>query len=377
MRIAINSSTLNHFERSGLVVYLENLINHLAKIDSYNEYSLIFTSLRRKAHQMPGPQQKNFRREVLPIADAKFPFKNFIFNGIVLPVFFKKSQCDLYHAPWGFNLPNVKNVKKILTVHDLRTLKISDNKYPQDLKSFNKTLKLADVCITVSETTRKDILENFDVSPEKIKVVYNGVDERFMPVSDMKLLSAVRRKYNIQKKYFFSVGGVPRKNVERLITAFSLFKYKHDFLLIIGGEGSHGPWYQTHLNLINKLGLTDIVKLIGYIPDRDLPLLYNGSECFVFPSLYEGFGIPVLEAMKSGVPVIASNVSSLPEVGGSAAIYIDPYKEETIAEAMQRIVEDSQLKQELIIKGLARSKEFSWRKMAEETLGIYNECARM
>ena len=118
------------------------------------------------------------------------------------------------------------------------------------------------------------------------------------------------------------------------------------------------------------------MKLVGYIPDEDLSLLYSGSECFVFPSLYEGFGIPVLEAMKSGVPVITSNVSSLPEIGGDAALYVDPYNEEEIAKAMEKIVEDGQLKETLIEKGLKRAKLFSWKKMAEETLEIYNDVTK-
>jgi len=297
MKITINASILNSSERSGILVYLDNLVYHLAEIDSCNEYSLIFTSLRRKTNQMPGPWQKNFKKNVFPIANAKFIFRNFIFNNIVLPSFLKRNKTDLYHAPWGFNLPNIKKVKKILTVHDLRTLKILDNKYPQDLKSFNKTLKFADTCITVSETTKKDILDNFDILPEKIRVVYNGVDERFSPISDMKLLLDVRRKYNVSKKYFFSVGGVPRKNIERLIKAYSLFKYKDDFILTIGGEGSNGPWFATYQKLICNLRLENNIKLLGYIPDTDLPLLYAGAECFVFQirSALSASRLPVIQ----------------------------------------------------------------------------------
>ncbi|MDP2923091.1 MAG: glycosyltransferase family 1 protein [Candidatus Omnitrophota bacterium] len=373
MKIAINATSLNGLERSGLFVYTDNLLNNLAAADPKNEYFILFNSLRRKSHQMPGSNKSNFKKVVLPVPDMKFPLRNFILNNCFLPNFFKKNNCDIYHAPAGFSLPSANRIKKILTVHDLRTLKIADNDYPQDISSLRKALKSADVCITVSEATKKDILDNFNVLPNKIKVVYEGAEERFKPINDQNKLDYIRNKYGLNKKYFFSVGAAPRKNVERLIRAFKLFKFNNDFLLAIGGEGSSGPWAAKHKSLIRDLGLENKVIMLGYIPDDDLPMLYNASECFVFPSLYEGFGIPLLEAMNCGVPIIASNVSSLPEIGGDAALYVDPYDETSIAKAMKKIAEDEQLKKQLIEKGFKRAKEFSWQKMAREILQIYNE----
>ncbi|OGX15235.1 MAG: hypothetical protein A2166_00405 [Omnitrophica WOR_2 bacterium RBG_13_41_10] len=377
MKIAIDARGINGKLRHGVFSYTENLINGLSQIDEDNEYFLLFTTLRKKESQMPGPNKNNFKKKILRVPDRDLPFKNTLLTKLVLPYFFKRNRCDIYHAPSGYYLPDRNKTKRILTVHDLRTLKIADSYFPQDIKSLFKSVKSADMCIAVSDTTKKDILGYLNVSSEKIKVIHLGVDDRFKPINKNEngLLTNVRKKYGIEKKYFFSAGGVPRKNVERLIKAFSLFRYKKEFSLIICGAGSNGPWFNRHQDLIYKFGIQNDVKLIGYVSDTDLPLLYSASECFVFPSLYEGFGLPVLEAMRSGTPVITSNVASLPEVGGDAVLYVDPYNEESIANSMERIVEDGQLKQILIDKGIKRAKEFSWGKMAKKTLEIYSELA--
>jgi glycosyltransferase involved in cell wall biosynthesis len=371
MKIAINVNLLNHHHKHGLFVYADNLLRNLAKIDFENEYFLLFTSLRKKSYQMPGPKQKNFIKKVLPVPDRNFPIKEVLLNRMLIPSYLKKLKCKIYHSLAGFSLPLGNGVRKIFTIHDLRSLRISDNSIPQDIKALHKTLREADSIITVSNTTKKDILEFFDVSSDKIKVIYLGVDERFKPIKNGEDLEFIKKKYGLNKKYFFSLGQVPRKNIKRLIKTFNIFKYKEDFLLVIGGVGNDGVWVKEYRELVDRMNLEDKVKFIGYIPDEDLPLLYNASKCFVFPSLYEGFGIPILEAMRCKIPVITSNVSALPEIGGEAALYVNPYDERDIAKTMEKIVEDEELRFSLIQKGLKRAKEFSWEKMARETLKIY------
>lgn len=376
MKIAINASPMNGAVNTGVLVYTKNLLYGLAKLDSNNEYSLLFTSLRRKPSEMPGPLKHNFKKEILRLPNIKFPFRNILLNNFILSHFLGANKCDIYHALVGFYLPRIKTVKKIITIHDLRTLKISDKNYPQDIRALSNSIQSIDTCITVSETTKRDIIEHFPIVADKIKVIYLGVDERFGQKANQETILSIKKRYGILKKYFFSVGAVPRKNVSRLIQAFALMKYKNDFQLVIGGCGSNGPWFAAYCQMIEKLRLSESVKLIGYIPDQDLPHLYKGSDTFVFPSLYEGFGIPILEAMKSGTPVITSNVSSLPEIGGNAVLYVDPYNVEDIAKAMERIIEDEELKQSLIDKGLKRAGKFSWEKMAKETLQVYLEVAK-
>jgi glycosyltransferase involved in cell wall biosynthesis len=372
MKIAINATLIDHDVKSGLQVYLENLLKGLAAIDENNEYSLLFTSLRRKKSQMPGPGNKNFSKHVLPCPDSRFPYKDFILNKVYLPCFLRSSSCEIYHAPAGYSLPRINKIKKILTIHDLRSLTILDKSFPQDIKSLKKAAKIADICIAVSECTKKDIIEYLGISQNKIKVIYLGVDDVFKPI-DKEKLNLVRQKYNINKKYFFSLGLVPRKNIERLIKAFGIFKYKNDFLLVIGGSNNDVNWTNKCRELVNKLKIQHRVIFIGYVPLEDLPFLYNASECFIFPSLYEGFGIPILEAMRCGVPVITSNVSSLPEIGQDAALYVDPYSEEDIARQMRRLIENKELNDALVKKGFDRANKFSWERMAQETLKIYEE----
>lgn len=371
MKIAIDSRILND-TRSGLFTYAEGLLYGLAQVDSANEYMLLFTSLRKSASQMPGPLQINFIKKVLPIPDRIFPTKEMILNKILLPTFLRLHKCKVFHAPAGHSLPKTREVCKVLTVHDLRSAMIQDNVQPQNLSSYRKAVHQADMCIAVSHNTKKDLIQQFSLPPEKIQVIYEGVDEKLRPIDDQKSLNYIRKKYKLYHKYFFCLGGVPRKNIERLIRAFNIFRYKNDFDIVIGGAGTDGPWTSRYHELAKETGITSNVKFIGYIDDHDLPLLYNASECFVFPSLYEGFGLPILEAMRCGVPVITSNTSSLPEIGGEAAFYVDPLSEESIAQAMEKVVEDDYLRQTLIMNGLERSKHFSWQKMARQILSLYD-----
>ncbi|MFC1658434.1 glycosyltransferase family 4 protein [Candidatus Omnitrophota bacterium] len=372
MRIAINSTFLNHQMRSGLLVYTENLLKGIAKFDARNKYVLLFTSWRRKSKDMPGPEAGNFHKFVLPVPDREFMFRNILLNKIILPAFLGKNSFDIYHAPAGYSLPRIKSVKKVLTIHDLRSLKIKDKTFPQDILALKRAANHADVCITVSECTKKDIIENLGLAPEKIKVIYEGAEDIFMPM-EKSAAESIKEKYRIDREYLFSLGQVPRKNIERLIRAFSKFKYKSEFILVIGGAGNNGPWNEEYRNLAERLNLKNCVRFIGDIPYEDLPLLYNASEYFVFPSLYEGFGIPVLEAMSCGIPVITSNVSSLPEIAGDAALYVNPYDEVDIARKMEKAVEDKDLRKALVSRGTKRAKEFSWDKMARETLEVYEE----
>lgn len=266
MRIIINATTLNHPIRNGLLVYTENLINKLAEIDKNNEYFLLFTSMKKKPSQMPGPVQGNFIKKILRIPDRNFFYKRAIMDKIVLPLYLKRIHSDIYHAPAGHSLGAINGAKTILTMHDLRSLTIPDKNLPQDIKSLKKAVNQVDICITVSETTKNDILRYFNVSADKIKIVYLGVDERFKPIEHKTAFEYVKAKYQIKQNFFFSLGQVPRKNIPRLIKAFNIFKYNRDFLLVIGGAGNVGPWAREYRKLVDKLSLQDRIRFLGYIP---------------------------------------------------------------------------------------------------------------
>jgi glycosyltransferase involved in cell wall biosynthesis len=227
--------------------------------------------------------------------------------------------------------------------------------------------------IAISENTKKDIIDYFRIDEEKIRVIYLGVDRQFSPQPDTNEVG-VLSKYNLPRGYILSVGTLePRKNILRLINAYKMVASTGEpvpKLVIVGGQG----WRNEDLGkLVRESGLADRVVLVGYVPDEDLPTLYRNAAVFVYPSLYEGFGLPPLEAMACGTPVITSNISSIPEVVGDAAILIDPYNTTEIAQAIASVLNNKELRDRLKMNGLVRSNLFSWDKTARETLKLYQE----
>jgi glycosyltransferase involved in cell wall biosynthesis len=225
--------------------------------------------------------------------------------------------------------------------------------------------------ITVSNSARRDISRNFSISEEKIRVIYHGVASHFRPVKDEGDIRGVLEKYKIARPFILNVGGYnPIKNVIRLMKAFHKFKTKRKMeqkLVIAAAQGDGIR------KIINSLSLQDEVILTGFIDNNELPELYNAADTLVFPSLHETFGMPVLEAMSCGCPVITSNVSSMPEIANSAAVLVNPYNVNEIEKAIYQVLSNEGLKEEMRKKGLERAKQFSWRKCAEEHLKVYKE----
>jgi len=232
----------------------------------------------------------------------------------------------------------------------------------------------SDCILTVSEASKRDILHFFAVPPEKIEVIYNAIDERFSLDPTEEAIARVRERYQLDQRFVLYVGNIkPHKNLVRLIEAFAALRrgeLEDLKLLIIGDEISKLPALR---RAVHTLKLHKYVRFLGYQPDDTLAILYRLASVFVFPSLYEGFGLPPLEAMASGTPVITSNVSSLPEVVGQAALMIDPYEPSAIADAMYRVLTDAPLRAELIQLGFARAREFSWERSIKRVREIYEE----
>jgi glycosyltransferase involved in cell wall biosynthesis len=224
----------------------------------------------------------------------------------------------------------------------------------------------SDRILTVSEASKRDILSLFNVKPEKIVVVYNAIDEHFSTTPSEEHVARIRERYQLDHKFVLYVGNIkPHKNLVRLIEAFSQLRRTHDDLklLIIGDEISRLPALRraVHRNKLHKF-----VRFLGYLKDDTLTVLYRLASVFVFPSLYEGFGLPPLEAMASGTPVVTSNVSSLPEVTGDAAVLVDPYDVDSIGDGMRRILDDPRLAEELRIKGLKRARDAARREIGRQ-----------
>lgn len=280
---------------------------------------------------------------------------------------------DLFHQP-DFVLPRSRpGTPTILTVHDLSFVREPDSVMPGMTRHLNMwvpwSVKRADQVIAVSEATRQDLIELYHTPPEKITVIHHGVTPEFKPVENPFDLAAVCQKYALDKTPFVLTLGTiqPRKNYRRLVQAFA--QIDPPFTLVIAGN--KGWHYDTIFKEVQELGLENRVYFPDFVDDSDLPALYSAASLFVYPSLYEGFGLPALEAMACGTPVVASNQSSLPEVVGEAGVLVDPRDVGAIAEAMSRVLSDESLNRQLSETGRRRAAHFSWDKVAADLLNLY------
>lgn len=294
-------------------------------------------------------------------ARLKRPYADVLLDGI-----------DLFHAV-NYVLPPLKRARGVLSIHDLGFLRHPEWFSPKVMKPFSRAIRedarRADAVIAVSAATQDDIVSLLGIPPEKILVIHEAADASFRPVSRDTAARLVRDMLGIYDPYLLFVSTVEaRKNVTGLLKAFSRADIPHR-LIIAGGAG----WRSEEVfELVEKLDLSERVLFTGYLRDRSLfPALYSAADAFVFPSWHEGFGLPVLEAMACGCPVIASNTSSLPEIGGDAAIYVSPENTDELARKMELVTGDTALNKVLREKGVARAAGFSWRACAEKTRDCY------
>ncbi|HEC23903.1 MAG TPA: glycosyltransferase family 1 protein [Chloroflexi bacterium] len=350
----------------GIGRYTRELIAALAAQDRATGYRLFVAGhTERRLPEPPGP---NFTWCATPWGPEWFAR---LWHRARLPIPIERwtGPIALLHAP-DFTLPPTRpGTRTLLTVHDLSFVRAPETATPQLRAYLNevvpRSVARADRILADSESTRQDLIELYDVPPDKISVLYSGVSDRFYPIQDEAILYEVRSRYGIGRRpYIFSVGTVqPRKNYGRLVEALHRLGRLRLKLVIAGGKGwLDDPLYRQ----IEALGMEDQVQFLGFVPDEDLPALYSAALVFAFPSLYEGFGLPVLEAMACGVPVITSSVSSLPEVAGNAALLVDPYDVDALTEALARVLDDESLRNDLINKGQLRVQGFSWTAAARQ-----------
>src|SRR5207245_2601503 len=298
-----------------------------------------------------------------------------------IPVALRRQRVDLFHAP-HYVLPPLVFCPSVVTIHDCIHLM-----FPQYLPSrfalgyarvaIELAAKRATRVLTVSESSKRDILRFVDIDPQKIDVIYNAYDERFAVEPREEEVVRVRERYQLHDEFVLYVGNVkPHKNLERLIEAFDLVRKSgldHLKLVMIGDEISK---YTALRRAVHRYQLHKYVRFLGYVPEETLAVMYRLAGVFVFPSLYEGFGLPPLEAMASGTPVVTSNVSSLPEVAGDAAVLVDPYDPRAIAEGIRRVLTDEALRRDLRKRGVARAGQFSWEQSVRRVRAIYGEVDR-
>lgn len=364
LRIAIDARMIGF---SGIGRYIQNLLANLPKIDNKNAYSAVINAPERGLYEI-GDIEFHSPRFNIPVYSLR--------EQILLPSGIKALKPDLIHYP-SFNIPVYNSGPVVVTIHDLDYY-VYPEACPNRLAHmyarfmFKKSVNAASMIITVSEHSKKEIVRHLGVDPAKVRVIYHGVDEVYRPVKDPARLKEVSVRYGIKGDYVFYAGiHHPRKNLIRLVEAFSRLKGKKDLLLVIAGKID--PRRKELYSLPERLKVKEKVIFTGLVPEEDLPSLYSMASVFVFPSLYEGFGLPPLEAMACGTPVISSNTTSLPEVVGDAGIMVDPEDVNSLSYSIEKVLSDPDLRSELKTKGLERVKQFNWRLTAEKTLAVYNE----
>lgn len=360
MRIAIDTQTTLG-QKTGFGFYVKNLTENLKKIDPDNAYILVAPDT-----------QKDFSTP-----------QRFIWDQFRYPKIAKEKKVDILHQPC-FSAPSCPLLyrgKIIVTVHDLISMHFPKNLPYASRMFYSKWMpfsyRKADKIIAISEDTKRDIVTRLNIPEAKIQVIHSAVSDSFSPVRDKKKLDEVKRKYKTGDEYILDVGTLePRKNLPFLVKAYHQAikdrKITHNLVL----SGKKGWYYKDLFRLVKDLNLENRVIFAGYVAEEDLPALYSAASLFVFPSLYEGFGFPPLEAMACGTPVISSNTSSLPEVIGEAGILLLPENEAIWANKIIEVLENSAMSSELSQKGLIQAKKFSWEKTAEKTIEVYQEVSR-
>jgi glycosyltransferase involved in cell wall biosynthesis len=362
MRIAINCRSILSRNRTGVGRYTWQLIEHLKKIDSTNAY---FLYSPRKLF--------SFHRPVPRIAGANFKLKMDYFKAGTKML----GAIDVYHAPSPEKLP-VGNCKIVVTVHDLIYKTFPQGHTAETVETgerqFKEITQRADRIICSSNNTRRDLHEHFKFPQERSCVIYQGVDpEIFYRTNDPAADGEFLKSQGIEGPYVLFVGTIePRKNLVNLLEAFSILKKRNypGSLVVAGMKG----WMSDDLKgFVGKLGVEAFVRFLGFVDDDGLRVLYNRADVFAFPSFYEGFGFPIVEAMSCGAPVVTSDTSSCAEVAGDAALTVSPRDPKAIAEAIAKISEDRALRGRLIEKGLERSRQFSFLSTAQQTFKVYQE----
>ena len=384
MKIGIDARSILNPEKGeaiGVGHYTYQLIRHLLKIDKVNEYVLFF-DFRVREKDVKKFAQSNVKIKFYPFSDYK-KYLPGAYNEILGTATLMKENLDVVHSTSPMSrIPVGYRGKTIVTAHDLAVYKVPDV-FPK-LKStkaravMSIMVSKADKIIAVSESTKKDIKNIFKYPAEKIKVINVGFDKRLFEESKLTR-EKVLEKYGIptDKKYILFLGTIePIKNITRLLEAFKIFKEKcqkikgkceHKLIL----AGKNGWLAQEYKQIVKDLDLSKDVFFTGYVVGDELVPLFKNADFFVMPSLYEGFGMTVLEAFATGTPAIVSNVSSIPEVAGDAAYQIDPINTQELAEAMTKFATDENLKNDFREKGKKQVEKFNWEKCARETLEVY------
>ncbi len=389
MKIGINAS----FARKPYTGIGQTTLNFLQKLSNFQfpisnfqnwEFILYLEEDLPKGFKLP----KNFKKEIfLPLWKRDDLIRKIWWEKIILPKKVKKDKCDVFLSLYQSATILPKKIPHIMVVHD-----IIPKLFPSYLNNARKkkyqnlienAIRKADKIVAVSSRTEKDLIKHLEINSKKISVSYIDVDPIYKENVAKEKSAKILKKYNLSSGYIYNGGGLEvRKNIEKLIRAYKVLmernkneRFSENFpKLVVSGKllPQLAPLATDAEKLVKELNLTENVKLLDFVPQEDLPALYENASFFIYPSLYEGFGIPVLEAMNKGIPVIASKKSSLPEVGGDGVLYCDPESVSDMVMVMKNLMKNRNLRETLSKRGRERAKNFSWEKFTEKTLNIIN-----
>jgi glycosyltransferase involved in cell wall biosynthesis len=379
MKIGIDARFLTHPQKGGFKTYTENLISALAEVDQDNSYVLYLD--RSPDQETRLPKQLNFIFRVIPGQHPLFgmPWR----EQFGLPRWAAKDRLDLLHSPC-LTAPLRLNCASVVTIHDMIWHSSANNsvKAPVSIKrklmnwyySFVPQLaaRNAALILTVSQASKDRITQILGIPAQKIFVTYEAADPIFRKILDSEQICAVRKKYDLTTKYIMAIGSAdPRKNIATLVRAYAQLpaSLKADYQLVI--VWTHSLMAEKLMELVNDLELKERVRFVNRVSNEDLVLLYNAASLFVFPSLDEGFGLPPLEAMACGTPVVAANNSSIPEICGDSALLFDTNNANDLADKIVLVLSDFKFKSSLVQKGFEQRAKYSWEKCARETGNVY------
>jgi glycosyltransferase involved in cell wall biosynthesis len=375
VRIALNAQLLSSaasYRSAGINRVLQHLLSELPNVSGDEEYLVYAPDGEANRRLLARPR---VRRRLTRLPVDRPPVR-IAWEQTVLPIELLRERADLLHA-LGFVSPFGWRGKTVVTVYDLSFLR-----FPEVFNRSNRfylgtftppSLRRADRVITISESTRRDVIELCGVAPERVTPILLAADERFRP-ADTEDIAAFKERHQLPDRFILYLGTLePRKNVETLVRAYAQLRAQgsDDHILVLAG--GKGWLYESIFELVQTLGLADSVRFPGFVPAEEQALWYSSAAVFAFPSRFEGFGLPLLEAMACGTPVVSSWASSLPEVVGDAGLLVEPSDVDGLTDALRQLMEDEPRRQALAAAGLARSQTFSWRRMAEETVQVYRE----
>lgn len=368
MKIGIDARAAKWYRGTGIGTYTYELIDNMNKIDSSNEY-LIFLP---DTNSFDIKLTSNFK-----LRNISVNVKNNFWDEVNIPNILKDNEVELYHVPQnGVGLPMDKKCKFVVTLHDIIPYKMPETVSNRYLKIFTeelpKIIPLCDGIITVSNFSKDDIAKAFNFPKDKIFVTYLSAEDIYKPIDKLKSQKIIEKEYGISGDFILYVGGFsPRKNIAGIIQAFEHIRNRIDKNLKLVIAGKKGISYQNYISLTEKLNLTSSVIFPGFIALSDMPYLYNSAKLLVYPSFYEGFGLPPLEAMACGTPVIVSNSTSLSEIFNKSAIMVNPYNIDALGEAIYECLENNILTRQLISRGFNLCKNLTWKNTALSTINSY------